>query len=277
MPAPLPTIVDSSVILKDRDFRRIQTFLYDVSGIHLSESKRSLVNSRLSSRLRALSLKSFSEYCDIAMNTENLAERTLMIDALTTNETYFFREPEHFKFLQNLLGAHKDKASWRIWSGASSSGEEIYSIAMVMADFLGFSKDWLVKGTDLSTKVLKMAALGHYPLERNGGITPERLKKYCLKGVGEQKGTFLIEPSLQKRCEFRKQNLIESCDQLGMFDLVFLRNVMIYFDAKSKQRVLDNVLRQVKPGGYFLISHTESLLNMKHTLTQISPSIYRKS
>jgi chemotaxis protein methyltransferase CheR len=276
MSTPLRAATDASAVLKDRDFRRIQAFLYEVSGIHLSDAKRSLVNSRLSSRLRALSLRSFNDYFDIAMRSDNAAERTLMIDALTTNETYFFREPEHFAFLQKLIDAHKNKASWRIWSGASSSGEEIYSIAMVMADALGFRKDWLVQGTDLSTKVLKMAALGHYPLERNGGISVERLKKYCLKGVGEQQGTFLIDPSLQKRCEFRQQNLIESCDRLGMFDLVFLRNVMIYFDAQSKQRVLNNVLRQLKPGGYFLISHTESLMNMQHTLTQVSPSIYRK-
>lgn len=265
-----------NAVLTNSDFRRIQAFLYKVSGIHLSDSKRTLVNSRLSSRLRALSLNSFNDYFDIAMNPNNLSERTLMVDALTTNETYFFREPDHFTFLHNLVSKHREKASWKIWSGASSSGEEIYSIAMVMADVLCFNRDWLVKGTDLSTKVLNMAALGHYPLERNGGISPERLKKYCLKGVGEQNGTFLIDPSVQKRCQFSQQNLIDSCDRLGMFDVIFLRNVMIYFNAESKQRVLNNVLRQLKPGGYFLISHTESLMNTQHSLSQVSPSIYRK-
>jgi chemotaxis protein methyltransferase CheR len=267
---------DAAPELKDRDFRRIQTFIYEVAGIHLSDAKRSLVNSRLSGRMRALSISSFSDYFDMAMKGDNLAERTLLVDALTTNETYFFREPDHFVFLDKLLRDNKAKRAWRVWSGASSSGEEIYTIAMVMADALGLKHEWLVKGTDLSTKVLKMAALGHYPLTRNEGINPERLRKYCLKGVGEQQGTFLIEPSLQARCDFSQQNLMHSCDSLGMFDVIFLRNVMIYFDNESKQRVLKNVLRQLKPGGYFLISHTESLMNIEHSLTQVSPSIYRK-
>ncbi len=269
-------VVDGSPVLKDGDFRRIQKFLYDLSGIHLAEAKRSLITSRLSGRLRELSLSSFREYFDVAMSPEGSSEGTLMVNALTTNETYFFREPEHFKFLQKLLTENKSKASWRIWSGASSSGEEIYTIAMVMADVFGLKRDWIVKGTDLSTKVLKMAAQGHYPLERNEGIAIERLKKYCLKGVSDQQGTFLIDPNLRQHCEFSQQNLMESCDRLGMFDVVFLRNVMIYFDGESKQRVLNNTLRQLKSGGYFLISHTESLMNTQHTLTQISPSIYRK-
>ena len=262
--------------LKDRDFRRIQEFLYQSSGIHLSDAKRSLVNSRLSNRLRVLSLSSFEDYFDLAMHLNSVSERTWMIDKLTTNETYFFREPEHFVFLHKLLTSNKKKTSWRIWSGASSSGDEIYTIAMVMADALGLKREWLVKGSDLSTKVLKMAALGHYPLTRNEGIDSKRLKKYCLKGVGAQAGTFLIDPSLQQHCEFSQQNLMDSCDSLGMFDVIFLRNVMIYFDMESKQRVLKNVLRQLKPGGYLLISLTESLMNIEHSLTQVSPSIYRQ-
>lgn len=223
-----------------------------------------------------LSLPSFEAYCDIAMHPDNELERTWMINALTTNETYFFREPEHFVFLQKLLASNKEKASWRIWSGASSSGDEPYTLAMVMADALGLKRDWQVAGTDLSTKVLNMAALGHYPLTRNEGISSERLKKYCLKGVGEQAGTFLIAPSLKNHCVFSQQNLIDSCDRLGKFDVIFLRNVLIYFDMKSKQRVLKNVLRQLRSGGYFFISHTESLMNIEHSLTQVSPSIYRK-
>lgn len=262
--------------LQDRDFRRIKEFLYENSGIHLSDAKRSLVNSRLSNRLRVLSLSSFGQYFDIAMRADNVSECTWMIDALTTNETYFFREPEHFVFLHKLITSNKKKTAWRIWSGASSSGEEIYTIAMVMADALGLNRDWLVKGTDLSTKVLKMADLGHYPLTRNEGIDSKRLKKYCLKGVDGQHGTFLIDPSLQQRCQFSQQNLMDSCDSLGMFDVIFLRNVMIYFDTESKQRVLNNVLRQLRPGGYFLVSHTETLTNIEHPLTRVSPSVYRK-
>jgi chemotaxis protein methyltransferase CheR len=262
--------------LHSRDFKRIKDFLYDSSGIHLSDAKRSLVNSRLSNRLRMLSLSSFEEYFDLAMHVDNVSERTWMIDKLTTNETYFFREPEHFIFLHELLTNNKKKTSWRIWSGASSSGDETYTIAMVMADALGLNREWLVKGSDLSTKVLKMAALGHYPLTRNEGIDSKRLRKYCLKGVGAQAGTFMIDPNLKNHCVFSQQNLMDSCDSLGRFDVIFLRNVMIYFDTESKQRVLKNVLRQLKTGGYFFISHTESLMNIDHTLSQVSPSIYRK-
>jgi chemotaxis protein methyltransferase CheR len=262
--------------IKDRDFRRIKEFLYKTSGIHLSDAKRSLVISRLSSRLRVLALPSFEAYFDIAMNPKNASERTWMLDALTTNETYFFREPDHFVFLQKLLMDHKTKTSWRIWSGASSSGEEIYTIAMIMADAFGLKGDWLVTGTDLSTKVLKMATLGHYPLTRNEGIDIKHLKKYCLKGVVAQAGTFMIDPSLKEHCEFSQQNLMDSCDRLGMYDVIFLRNVMIYFDTESKQRVLNNVVRQLRVGGYFIISHAESMMNIQHSLTQVSPSIYKK-
>ena len=263
-------------MLPEKDFIQFKKFIYDVSGIYLSDAKRSLVAGRLSGRLRTLQLNSYAEYFAFATSKQQIAERTYLIDALTTNETYFFREPEHFVFLSKLVKEHKEKPSWRIWSGASSSGEEVYTIAMVMADELGFSNDWSVIGTDLNTKVLKMAAAGHYPLERNQGISKTQLQRYCLKGIESQDGTFLIDPSLRRHTQFTQQNLIESCTRLGLFDIIFLRNVMIYFDTSSKQKVLNNVLAQLKLGGYFIISHTESLMNTKHTLTQVAPSIYRK-
>ena len=148
---------------------------------------------------------------------------------------------------------------------------------MVMADELGFDGDWNITGTDLNTKVLKMATAGHYPLERNQGISKTQLQRYCLKGIDSQQGTFLIDPALRRHTQFSQQNLIENCSRLGLFDVIFLRNVMIYFDTASKQKVLNNVLRQLKLGGYFIISHTESLMNTQHPLTQVGPSIYRKT
>lgn len=263
--------------LPEKDFIHFKHFIYEVSGIHLSDAKRSLVAGRLSGRLRTLQLSSYAEYFAFATSKKNIDERTYLIDALTTNETYFFREPEHFAFLSKLLQEHKSKSSWRIWSGASSSGEEIYTIAMVMADELGFDGDWNITGTDLNTKVLKMATAGHYPLERNQGISKTQLQRYCLKGIDSQQGTFLIDPALRRHTQFSQQNLIENCSRLGLFDVIFLRNVMIYFDTASKQKVLNNVLRQLKLGGYFIISHTESLMNTQHPLTQVGPSIYRKT
>ncbi len=274
----MPTINGiTPVELSIRDFQRIKKYLYSITGIHLSDAKISLVSSRLFSRMRLLNIDSFGSYFDYATNPINPDENTQFVDALTTNETYFFREPQHFDFLEQLLKTHTEKNHWRIWSGASSSGEEAYTIAMVIADQIGLTSRWSVIGTDLSSKVIRMAETGHYPLERNQGISQTRLKRYCLKGKGPQQGSFLVTPELRSHCEFNYQNLMEPCEHLEYFDVIFLRNVMIYFNSESKQKVLNNALHQLKSGGYFIISHTESLINMQHNLVQVQPSVFRKS
>ncbi|GAB0077998.1 hypothetical protein TOC8171_34010 [Pseudomonas syringae] len=164
---------------------------------------------------------------------------------------------------------------FRVWSAASSSGEEPYSLAMTLAEQLG-TTPWEVIGSDISTRVLTKARSGHYPMERTETLPHTLLVKYCLKGTGRQEGTFLIDKSLRNRVSFIQVNLNETLPDLGEFDVIFLRNVMIYFDQETKSKVVARLLPRLKPGGYFIISHSESLNGVNDTLKLVAPSIYRK-
>ncbi|QKG98598.1 protein-glutamate O-methyltransferase CheR [Shewanella oneidensis MR-1] len=262
--------------LTQRDFELIRQFLYEEAGIFLSDIKKSLVASRLCRRLKETGYENYGDYFEFVKNHSEHSEYHHFIDALTTNETFFFREIEHFEFVKNLIKTHPQKKSWQAWSAACSSGEEAYSLAMLLADHLGIDGQWQVQGSDISQRVLAKAEMAHYPLERNDGIGFERLQKYCLKGIGKQSGTFLIDETLKAKVTFFAMNLTQSCESVGMCDLIFIRNVMIYFDTVSKQRVINHVLKQLKVGGYLFISHTESLMHVKHGLKQIKPSIYQR-
>jgi len=162
-----------------------------------------------------------------------------------------------------------------VWSAASSSGEECYSIAMVLADCLG-AKNWDVVGSDISKRVLQRARAGHYPLERTRHIPPAYLKRFCLRGTGEQDGTLLVERSLRNRVSFTQVNLNADLPNLGLFDVIFLRNVMIYFNGDTKRQVVARVLAMLKPGGHFCIGHSESLNDINNSVQQLAPSIYLK-
>lgn len=263
--------------LHDREFQQIQSFLYNHCGISMAPTKKTLVATRLFRRLRHYGLSSYGDYFALATKAGNDAELTLLIDSLTTNETYFFREVNHFHFLDRLLAQEKRTTAWRVWSGASSSGEEVFSLAMTLADALGLQNEWRVHGSDLSSKVLALANEGHYPMARNDGIGLERLKKYCLKGVGGQQGSFMIANKLRRHVSFSQRNLMEPEAEGRSYDIIFLRNVLIYFNLQSKQQVINQVLKQLRPGGYFFISHTETLFGIKHDLEQIHSSVFRKA
>jgi chemotaxis protein methyltransferase CheR len=163
----------------------------------------------------------------------------------------------------------------RVWSAACSTGEEAYSIAMVLADVLE-ERPWEVLGTDISMRVLERARRAHYPMERATQLPQYYLKRFCLKGQGAEAGTLLVERKLRARVQFEQANLNETLPQLGMFDLVFLRNVMIYFSGDTKRQVVARVLAQLKPGGHFCIGHSESLNEISTAVRQVAPSIYCK-
>lgn len=269
------TLMPGVPVLGEAEFRWFQQMIFDVAGIHMTAAKRSMVAARLAKRLKALGLGSYGEY--LRRLAQDHAERALVVDLLTTNETYFFREPKHFDFLrEQILAAHPRGRPFRVWSAACSSGEEPYSLAMVLADRLGLSADWGVLGSDISNKVLERARAGQYPMSRAERIPPDYLKRYCLKGVGSNDGSFLIERTLQARVEFRWINLNERLPALREFDLILLRNVMIYFNADTKRQVVARIAEKLKPGGYLFIGHSESLNGIYDGLTLITPSIYRK-
>jgi chemotaxis protein methyltransferase CheR len=201
----------------------------------------------------------------------------MAVDLLTTNETYFFREPKHFALLRDLAQDASDKnRALRVWSAASSSGEEPYSIAMVLADVMGEDAPWEVLGTDISTRVLASARRGHYPMERAAQMPQNYLKRFCLKGQGSEAGTLLIERNLRQRVQFQHLNLNAPLPKIGQFDVIFLRNVMIYFSLETKRQVVARLLAQLRPGGHFLIGHSETLNDINDSLTAVAPSIYRK-
>lgn len=266
----------SDTALSEQEFVQFQRFIYEAAGIHLSPAKRALVVGRLARRLDQCKVRSYGEYFKLLSSGQAADEVQTAIDLLTTNETYFFREPKHFDFLRELArDAARSGSPMRVWSAASSSGEEAYSIAMLLADCMP-ARPWEVFGSDISLRVLRRARSGHYPMERARNIPPAYLQRYCLKGTGQQEGTLLVASSLRSRVQFSQVNLNESLADLGQFDVIFLRNVMIYFDRDTKRAVVARVLAQLRPGGHFCIGHSETLNDISDAVDQVAPAIYRK-
>ena len=266
----------AAVVLHEKEFTQFCDLIYRIAGITLSSSKKPLVTSRLAKRLAHYGLTSYGEYFKMITAIDGKAELQMTVDLLTTNETHFFREPKHFDFLrQHILLARKPGKIFRVWSAACSTGEEPYSIAMLLDDVLGIAP-WEIIASDLNTKVLEMARRGHYPMERMSEIPRNYLSKYCLKGVGSQEGTLLIERKLRERIQFRQHNLNEAPPQLGEFDVIFLRNVMIYFDQDTKRQVVSRLLTLLRPGGYFLVGHSETLNGINEEVRLVQPSVYQK-
>lgn len=262
--------------ISDKQFAKFQKLVLEITGIHISDNKKLWLVGRLSQRLRTLDCSKFSDYFDHITSKHGALERQVMFDLLTTNETYFFREPEHFNFLRDRATCHRKNGAFRVWSAASSSGEEAYTMAMILAETLGDTA-WEILGTDICTKVLAKAQSGHYPMARTEGIPHALLKKYCRKGIREQEGTLLINKKLRDRVQFLQSNLMNPHKGVGKFDVIFLRNVMIYFKNETKRQVISNLVPYLKPGGHFVVGHCESLYELTTDLVVERPTIYRKS
>jgi len=235
-----------------------------------------MVASRLANRLDHYGLVRYGDYYDLATDSDYPDEFQKLVNILTTNETYFFREPKHFEFFRDTILKPWRGEHFRVWSAASSTGEEAYSLAMVMAENLGM-RNWEIFGSDLSTRVLESARAGVYMMDRLEHMENRLLEKYCLKGVRSQEGFFRIDPKLRNRVSFDHINLMNPLPpKLGKFEVIFLRNVLIYFDQDTKKQVVERLIAALKPGGYFFVSHAESLHRVTDHLQLISPSIYRK-
>ncbi|WP_407309145.1 CheR family methyltransferase [Pseudomonas sp. nanlin1] len=267
----------NAIPLNDSEFQQFQEWLHRTAGISLSAAKKPLVAGRLFKRLRHHQLSSYGDYFRLIMGSSGAAELQVALDMLTTNETYFFREPKHFDFLRDkVLPTAAVGRSFRVWSAACSSGEEPYSLAMTLADGLPSGTPWEIVASDISTQVLAQARSGHYPMARSRNLPHEQLVRHCLKGIGRQEGTFLVEKALRDRMQFLQVNLNESLPNLGEFNVIFLRNVMIYFDMQTKRQVVARMLPLLKPGGHLIVSHSESLNGVCESLQLVVPSIYRK-
>lgn len=255
-------------------FRHISDYMYRIAGICFGEQKRALVGGRLARRLEATGCADFRSYVALAFGRHSCDETRIAIDLLTTNETHFFREPSHFEALRERLHAQPEGERFRLWSAACSSGEEPYSLAMLLTDALGEAAEWEIVASDLSTRVLDQARRGLYPLERAEEIPKAYLRRHCLKGVGSQTGTFVVDAPLRARVDFIHLNLIAPLPKLGQFDVIFLRNVMIYFDTETRRDVVRRVADCLKPGGWLVVGHSEALHGVDTRLRALAPSIY---
>ena len=262
------------------EFQRFRTLIYDESGISLGEQKKSLLASRLSKRLRDLDLATFSEYYAAVTQDPTSEEFTRLLDLISTNKTDFFREPKHFDFLrEQILPELESTKRIRIWSSACSTGEEPYTIAMTLYEAAQNPARWDFKilASDLSTRVLAKAAAGTYDEDRFRDVPPDVMKRHFLRGRGEQTWVFKVKPHLADAITFRRLNLMDDRFPIkNPLDLIFCRNVMIYFDRPTQETLVNKFHRYLRPGGYLFIGHSESLQWVTHPFTAIAPTIYRK-
>jgi len=262
------------------EFERFRTLIYDESGISLSEQKRTLLASRLSKRLRDLELTTFSDYYAKVTEDPTREEFTRMLDLISTNKTDFFREPKHFAFLrERILPELEGTKRIRIWSSACSSGEEPYTIAMTLFDTVRNPAQWDFKilASDLSTRVLAKAATGTYDEERVRDLPPEVIKRHFLRGRGASAGLLKVKPHLAAMIQFRRLNLMDDRFPIkSALDLIFCRNVMIYFDRPTQQELVRRFVHLLRPGGYLIVGHSESIVAAGQGLRYIQPAVYAK-
>lgn len=276
------------LVISDGDFQRIQRMFHEMAGIELAASKKPLVVSRLAKRLRLHGISRYGDYLALLDRPERAEERQSLVDLLTTHETYFFREPQHFELLrERVLKGWPPREKLRIWSAACSTGEEPYTLAMVAEEMLGGrgqarqaqrigGDPWELLATDISLASLESAAAGHYAIAGCERIPPRYLNQFCLKGVGPQSGTFLVAKRLRKRVKFTQLNLTESLPEVGRFHVIFLRNVLIYFTPEKKREVVRRVARRLHRGGWLFVGHAESIHGSVPELVVERPSVYRR-
>lgn len=275
MPEPL-------AVLGERTFAAIAGLMHDSIGLSFADNKKSLVASRLAPRIQRLGLRGYQEYFELIRNPDDGGEFQMAVDLLTTNETYFFREPAHFELIERELVRQRPR-QLSVWSAASSFGDEAYSVAMLLSDLQArqcLAGDWSILGTDISERVLQAAASGVFPETRLHQVSAERLKRYCLRGEGDSEGLVAMQPRLRERVSFGQLNL---CAEVGgplpgaPFDIILLRNVLIYFDAQTKRAVVDRVLTQLRPGGLFFVGTAEARIQCATPLVTLAPGAFRKA
>ncbi len=262
-----------------REFGEYAKYIYELCGVNLTEQKKVMLVSRLTKRLRALNISSFSDYLRLVKDPIlGKEERVEMINAVTTNKTEFFREARHFELLvKDVLPVMvREKRKLKVWSAACSTGEEVYSLAMVLDDYFSGHENFAILGSDISTQVLEIAELGIYPGSATSGV-PDRFKrKYLMRGKGKWAGKVRVVPELRAKVRFRKINLIEKIPIKTRLDIVFCRNVIIYFDKPTQKDLFERIWRLLSPGGYLFIGHSETLSGISNRFEQVSVSVYRR-
>ena len=275
---------ENKTSLSDTDFNKLASFIYTNYGIKLPITKKIMLESRLRPRLRINNMESYREYCQYVLSGKcSESEIVNMIDLVSTNKTDFYRESAHFDFMIDVVlpeyYENNSEKTLKVWSSASSSGEEAYTIAIVISEFMEGKRpfDYHILGTDISTRIIEKASLAVYPLDRVDVIPLAQKKKYLLRGKDLENPTVRIVPELRSKTLFKRINLMDnSYDVPKDFDLIFCRNVLIYFDRETQENVINKLCNQLKKGGYFFLGHSESISGYDVPLKQIKPTMYQK-
>lgn len=272
--------------LSDTEFNLLSNFIYSNYGIKMPPAKKSMLQSRLQNRLRENNLSSFKEYCDLVFSDKNgETEIVHMIDVVSTNKTDFFRENGHFEFMKSTIlpefQNQNNHDKLKVWSSACSSGEEVYTIAMVIEEFLEGTKqfDYSILGTDISTRILQKAASGIYSEDRIEGLSLNMKKKYLLRSKNRENPTVKVVPTLREKTSYARLNLMDDNYHSipKNFDVIFCRNVLIYFDRPTQEKVINKLCTHLKSNGYFFLGHSESITGINVPLKQIMPTVFKKS
>ncbi|HUA20486.1 MAG TPA: protein-glutamate O-methyltransferase CheR [Bryobacteraceae bacterium] len=264
-------------VLTAKQFYKIQTLVYEKCGIDLKHGKEELVKARLGKELRKRNLASFDGYIQEVENDRTGEALIQLINALSTNFTHFFREPKHFEILRKHvapLWSSRKRAD--IWCAAAATGEEPYSILFSLLEELGSGASIRLLASDISTQALATAQAGIYPEERLAEIPSAMRSKYFLRGVRHGEALYRVKPEVRQLLEFRRINLIEPISHSGQFQTIFCRNVMIYFDKSTQEKVVRQLSEWLEPGGHLFVGHAESLNGVRHSLQYVAPAVYRK-
>lgn len=267
---------DREFLWTDADFERVQTLIYQRAGISLHDGKHAMVYSRLSRRLRDTGYQSFKEYLGW-LETHDGPEWQEFVNALTTNLTSFFREQHHFEIFASHLKSKPVSTAWRVWCNAASTGEEPYSIIMTALDALGPKANLTLTASDIDSKVLALAAQGVYRIDGLKGVGDERMQRYFMRGKGANHGMARVKPELQRMIQFISVNLIrDDWPFRDLFDVVFCRNVMIYFDASTQRKVLERIHRVMVPGGLLFVGHAENFSESRDLFALRGKTVYER-
>ncbi|WP_018694363.1 CheR family methyltransferase [Algicola sagamiensis] len=262
--------------LSQENYMLVCQWMRERCGVDLGETRQTLVQSRLFRRATKFRLQNVNEYIQfLNQQDDQHPEWVFFVDLLTTHETYFFREAQHFDFLQQMIFNDYRNQELSIASAACSTGEEVYTLAFVCAEFFGLKGKWHVHGMDIAKPCLESAQSAIYPEARAKQVPQHMLKKYMLKGVNEAQGLCLVKDSVKEKVSFSNQNILQPMNS-EQFDVIFCRNVLIYFDKETKQKVVENLYRMLKPGGYLFVSLTEQLREFAKEGDLINTSILRK-
>ncbi len=270
--------------LADDDFQKLRDFIYKHFGINILPKKKYLLQSRLIKRIKALNLSDYKEYVQYVLHENNGDEVYQMLSVVSTNKTDFFREKAHFDFIENTAipaFSKTNRLNLKMWSAGCSSGQEAYSLAMLLAEEkqMGAINDFIIYGNDISVKILGMAVKAVYPYHQVKGIPEKYRKKYLLKSKDATNLKIRIVPKIRQKTKFVWLNLVDPAYNLPYdFDVILCRNTLIYFDKVTQEKVVNHLIKHLRPNGFFIIGHSESLINMKYShLTSVFPTVFQKT